>query len=180
MSANEELAATLQQVEEVRQRTRVDVHPIWFPMVLFGVLGILSTPFLFVWDGAGMGLYWLVAGPAGGVATARYYRNRALSLGAGVRGGAYVAIGVAILVGAWVGGAVSESAAVPLLAVSAGYLGFAWLDKSWPVAGVAAVLAVTSAVFAITDPAHGDVLLTVFSGAAFTVTGLLLRRGGRD
>jgi len=179
MSAHEELAATLQQVEEARQRTRAAVHPVWFPMLLFGVIGLLSTPFHFVADGAGVALFWVVAGPLGGAATARHYRNRALSVGAGMRGGTYMAIGAAVFVGAWVGGALSESAAEPLLAVAAGYLGFAWLDKSWPVAAVAAALALGSAAVAVADPAHGDVVLTLGFGAAFTVTGLLLRRGDR-
>ena len=179
MSDMYELAATLREVDEVRLRTRAAVHPVWFPMLLFGVLGLLSTPFLLVGDGLGAGLFWLVAGPVGGAATARHYRNRALSVGAGMRGGAYMAIGAAIFVAAWVGGAVSESAVPPMLVVAAGYLGFARLDKSWPVAGVAAALAVAAAVVAVTEPTGGDVLLTVAFGAAFTVTGLVLRRGDR-
>lgn len=179
MNANEELAATLREIDEVRQRTRAAVHPVWFPMLLFGVLGLLSIPFLFVGDGAGAGLFWLVAGPAGGVATARHYRSRALSVGAGMRGGAYAAVGAAIFVAAWVAGALTHSSAAPMLAVAAGYLAFAWLDRSWPVAGIAGALAVASVAAAITDPAHGDVLRAAVFGTAFTVTGLLLRRGDR-
>ena len=174
-----ELATTLRQVEEVRQRTRAAVHPAWFPMLLFGALGLASIPFSFVGDGLGTAAFWLVAGPAGGMATSRHYRNQAMSVGAGVRGGAYVGIGAAIFLGAWVGGALTQSATVPMLAIAAGYLGFAYLEKSWPVAVVAAALAVAAVVVALVDPARGDLVLALVFGLAFTGTGLLLRRRDR-
>lgn len=169
-------AAVLRQLDEVRQRTRAAVHPAWFPMLLFGCLGLAAIPFGFIGDGAGTGLFWLVAGPSGGYATSRYYRNRAVSLGAGVRGRAYTALGVAIFVGAWVSGFVTGSAAGPMLAVAIGYLGFARLERSLPVAVVAVILGVAAVAVAVIDPAHGDVVLALVFGLAFTATGLLLRR----
>jgi len=173
---NDDPAATLRQLEEARRRTRAAVHPAWFPMLVFGALGLASIPFGFIGDGAGSGLFWLVASPAGGYATSRYYRDRASSIGAGVRGRAYVALGVAIFVTAWVAGAVTESAAGPMLAVAVGYLGFARLERSRPVAAVSVVLGVSAVLVAVTDPAHGDVVLALVFGLAFTGTGLLLRR----
>jgi len=178
-STPDELAATLRQVEDVRQRTRAAVHPVWFPMLLFGLLGLASIPFGFVGDGAGSGLFWLVAAPAGSVATSRYYRNRAGSVGVGVRGQPYWILGAAIFVAAWVGGAATGSAAAPMLAVAVGYVGLARLERSWPVAGVAVVLGLAAVVVAAAGPAHGDVVLTLFFGVAFTATGFLLRRNGR-
>ena len=174
-----ELAITLRQVEEVRHRTRAAVHSVWFPMLLFGLLGLASIPFAFAGDGAGTALFWLVAGPAGGVVTSRHYRNRALSVGAGMRGAAYVGIGAAIFLGAWTGGAVTHSATVPMLAIAAGYLGFAYLEKSRPVAVVATGLAGAAVVVAVTDPPRADVILALVFGLAFTGTGLLLRRRDR-
>lgn len=174
-----ELAATLAEVEAVRRRTRVAVHPVWFPMLLFGALGLLSIPFSFLGDGLGAGLFWLVAGPGGGVATSHYYRNRAMTLGVGVRGRAYVALGVALFVAAWVSGVATGSAAGPMLAVAVGYVLFARLEHSWPVAAVAAVLGVTAVVVAATGPAHGDVILTLVFGITFAATGLALRRTQR-
>ena len=169
-------AGTLRQLDEVRQRTRAAVHPAWFPMLLFGLLGLASIPFSRIGDGAGIGLFWLVAGPAGGYATSRYYRNRATSLGAGVRGRAYTALGAAIFVAAWVSGLVTQSAAGPMLAVAIGYCGFAWLDRSPPVAAVAVALGAAAVAVAVTDPEHGDIMLALVFGVAFTATGLLLRR----
>ncbi len=173
---NDDPALTLRQLDEVRQRTKAAVHPAWFPMLLFGSLGLASIPFGFIGDGAGSGLFWLVAGPVGGYATSRYYRNRAFSLGAGVRGRAYTLLGIAIFVTAWVSGLVTGSAAGPMLAVAIGYLAFARLERSRPVAAVAVVLGVASVIVAVTDPAHGDIVLDLVFGLAFTTTGLLLRR----
>lgn len=174
-----ELAITLKQVEDVRQRTRAAVHPVWFPMLLFGLLGLASIPFAFLGEGLGTALFWLVAGPAGGMATSRHYRNRAMSVGAGMRGRAYLAIGAAIFFGAWVGGALTHSATVPMLAIAAGYLGFAYLEKSWPVAWVAAALAGAAVAVAMTDPPRGDIILALMFGLAFTGAGVLLRRRDR-
>ncbi|MDQ6727509.1 MAG: hypothetical protein M3066_15265, partial [Actinomycetota bacterium] len=54
---NDDPAITLRQLDEVRQRTRAAVHPAWFPMLLFGSLGLASIPFGFIGDGAGSGLF---------------------------------------------------------------------------------------------------------------------------
>lgn len=175
-SGNDELATTLDEVEAVRRRTRAAAHPAWFPLLLFGILGLVSVPFTFVADGAGVGLFWFVAGPAGGYATSRHYRNRAQSIGVGVRGRAYIAIGIALFVAAWVGGAVTGSAVVPMIAIAVAYLGFARLDRSWPVAGVALALGAAAVVVAVTDASYGDLVLDLSFGLSFTVTGLLLRR----
>lgn len=175
-SSADELAATLKGVEEVRQRTRAAVHPAWFPMLLFGLLGLAAVPFGLLFDGAGVGLFWFVAGPAGGFATSRYYRNRAVSLGVGVRGGAYIALGLALFVAAWVTGAVTQSAAAPMVAIAVAYLGFARLERSWPVAAASFALGVAAVVVAVTGPTYGDLVLSLAFGLSFTATGLLLRR----
>ncbi len=166
----------------MRQRTRAAVHPAWFPLLLFGALGLLSAPFCAIGHGLGVGLFWLVAGPAGGVATSLYYRRRALSLGAGVNGGPYWAVAVGILVAAWLTGASGSErveTAGPMLAVAVGYLAFAYLERSRPVAVVAGVLAVVAVVVGVTDVAHGCLVLSLTFGLAFSATGLALRRHDR-
>ncbi len=173
---DEELVTTLHKVDEVRQRTRAAVHPVWFPMLVFGLLGLASLPLSRIGEGKATGLFWLVAGPAGGFATARYYGTRAVSLGVGMRGRAHTALGIVIFLSAWITGFLSHTAAGPMLAVSLGYLLFARLERSWPVAGVAAALGLAAVVIAITDPTDGDIILTLLFGLAFTVTGLILRR----
>jgi hypothetical protein len=176
MSTDEDPVTTLAELDRVRQRTRAAVHPAWFPLLTFGLLGLASIPFRFIGDGLGTGLFWLVAGPAGGFACAHYYRDRAVTLGAGVRGRAYTVLGVVLFVAAWVAGFATQSAAGPMIVVALGYLGFAYLDRSWPVAAVATVLGVTAVIVAATDPGYGDIVLALVFGVAFSATGLLLRR----
>lgn len=178
----EDPATTLRELDEVRRRTRAAVHPAWFPLVLFGLLGLVSAPFCAVADGLGVGLFWLVAGPAGGIATSLHYRKRALSLGAGVNGGPYWAVAAGIFVGAWVTGASGSErveTAGPMLAVALGYLAFAYLERSRPVAVVAGGLALTAVAVGLTGVAHGCLVLSLTFGLSFTITGLVLRRHDR-
>ncbi len=63
-----------------------------------------------------------------------------------------------------------------MVAIAVAYLGFARLERSWPVAGVSFVLGLAALVIAATDPSYGDVLLALAFGLSFTATGLLLRR----
>lgn len=70
----------------------------------------------------------------------------------------------------------NEEPAVRMLVVAIGYLGFAWLDRSWPTGVVAALLGVAAAIVAVTQPEHGDIILALAFGLAFTATGLVLRR----
>ncbi|MFN2609102.1 MAG: hypothetical protein ABR511_14615 [Acidimicrobiales bacterium] len=171
--------ATLREVDEVRRRTRAAVHPAWFPLVLFGLLGLAATPFGFLGDGWGLGLFWLVAWPAGAYATRRHYHDRALGLGVCVEGGIYTVLGVAFFVAAWVVGATTRSAVGPMLVVAAAYLAFARLERSWPVAGVSIALGAAVAAVAARHTAHPDAVLTLAFGLAFTTTGLVLRHGDR-
>ena len=68
MTTEDELATTLVELERVRRHTRAAVHPAWFPLVVFGLLGLASVPFSRIGEGAGTALFWMVAGPAGGPA----------------------------------------------------------------------------------------------------------------
>ena len=179
MATKSDLEATLRQVHDVRQRTRAAIHPVWFILLTFGLLGLASIPFAFVGNGLGTGLFWLAAGPAGGVATGRYYRKRAARVGAWVNGRAYIVLGAAAFVAAWVGALATGSAAVPMLVAAVSYLGFARLERSWPVVGVAVVIAAASVVVAATDPPNAAVVLALVFGLTFTATGLVLRSRDR-
>ncbi|MDQ3640272.1 MAG: hypothetical protein M3450_02075 [Actinomycetota bacterium] len=179
-SGPEELASTLRQVEELRRQTRAAVHPAWFPLVLFGAFGLASTPFCAFGEGLGVGLFWLVAGPVGGVLTSRYYRNRALATGAGMRGGPYWAVAAGIFVACFLAGSSGSSrvqSAGPMVAVALGYLAFARLERSWTIATVSGLLAAFALAVGIADIGHSCVLLSLTFGVVFTGTGLVLRRG---
>ena len=178
----DDLAVTLQHVEEVRRRTRAAVHPASFPLLLFGTFGLASTPFCAIGGGLGVGLFWLVAGPVGGMVTARYYRRRALETGAAMRPGPYWAVGAGIFVAAFAAGASGSprmESAGPMLAVALGYMAFARLERSWPVGAVSGVLAIVALGVGIADPGHSCVILSLTFGVAFTATGLILRSAER-
>lgn len=174
---HEDLTATLRHVEDVRRQTRAAVHPAWFPMVLFGVLGVLAAAFCGD-GGVGVGLFWLVAGPIGGVLTSLHYQRRAVTTGAGMRGGPYWAVAAGIFVGAWLAGASDSSrveTAGPMVAVALGYLVFARLERSWPVAVSSGVLAAVAVAVAIADVGHSCLVLSLTFGTLFAATGLFMR-----
>lgn len=181
-SEPEELVSTLKQVEDVRRQTRAAVHPAWFPLVLFGTFSLASAPFCAIGDGHGVGLFWAVAGPVGGILTARHYRNRALATGAGMRGGPYWAVAAGIFVAAFLAGSSSSSrvqSAGPMVAVALGYLAFARLERSRAIAAVSGLLAAVALAVGIADVGHSCVVLSLTFGVVFTGTGLALRRGDR-
>jgi hypothetical protein len=170
--------ATLTQVDEVRRQTKADIHPTWFPLFVFGVLGLAASPAAVVGGGPALGLFWLVAGPVGAYATARYYRDRVRSKGVGMRCQAYrpyVTLGVILFVTAWVAGALTRAAVAPMLAIAAGYLGFARFERSWPCAAVASTLALAAVAVGLTHPSNSDGILTLAFGLSFTITGLVLQ-----
>ena len=55
----------LDEVTEVRSRTRTHLQSFWFPVTLFGVITLLSAPFTLIGDGAGVAWFWCIAGPLG-------------------------------------------------------------------------------------------------------------------
>ena len=169
----------LREVDAVRQRTRAVVHPAWFPMLLFGVFGLASAPFCAIGHGRGQALFWLVAGPVGGILTSRHHQRQAMATGAGMRGGPYWAVAAGIFVAAWLAGSADSSrirSAGPMLAVALGYLVFARLERSWPVAVCSAFLGAVAVAVAVADVRHTCVVLSVTFGSLFVATGLLLRR----
>lgn len=100
MMDEERAATTLEEIDRLRRRARRQSHPFWFPLVLFGVLGVVATPFCGIGAGHGHGAFWMVAGPVGGAITAFYYRRREMTLGAGVNGLPYVLVAMSIMAGA--------------------------------------------------------------------------------
>ncbi len=176
------MAATLKEVDEVRRRTRATVHPAWFPMLLFGLFGLASAPFCAIDDGAGQGWFWAVAGPLGGVLTARHYHRRGMSTGACVRGGPYWAVAAAIIAGAWLAGTSGSprvESAGPMIVVAVGYLIFARLERSVPVAVCAVVLAAAAAAVGLAGIGDRCVILSLTFATVFVATGILLRRNER-
>jgi hypothetical protein len=134
--------------------------------------------------GPALGLFWVVAAPAGSAATAVYYRRRGRRIGVEVPAAPYAIIAAALVSGAFLTGglggalgAATVSALGPPLCISAGYLLFARLGHSWGLAVVATVLgALTVAIGIARVPAdQATWILALVYGAVFVGTGLSFR-----
>ncbi len=174
---NDDVAVTLRHVDEVRRRIRVAAHPAWFPMVVFGLLGLASA-MVCGRGGLHQGHFWAVAGPVGGALTSLHYQRRTMATGAGVRGGPYWAVAGGIFAAAWLAGGSNSrvvETAGPMVAVALGYLLFARLERSWPVAVSSAVLALVALGVGVAGVGNSCVVLSLTFGAVFTATGLAMR-----
>ena len=180
---SEDAASTLAALRSTRARTRADLRSYWFALVVFGALTLLSTPFFDLWDGAGVGLFWLVAAPLGMAAMARYHRNRDDELGIAPAPRAYVITAgalVAACFGLGFGGGFSDQPDVatfgPPLAIAVAYVVFAWLERSAVLALVACVMGGLTVALAAAEVANAGQILAGAYGASFLILGLLARR----
>ncbi|HXY72705.1 MAG TPA: hypothetical protein VEM41_09185 [Actinomycetota bacterium] len=139
----------LASAQTQRRRARADLRAEWFPLVLFGILTIVSAPLYAQqlafggWAFPWVYLYWLVAGSLGYLAVARYFRRREAELGIGSSFAAYVWVGVGLflytfgllnaLPFAWIGLVPTMwliPGFAPIVAIGAGLLALAWVERS--------------------------------------------------
>jgi hypothetical protein len=175
----------LADVDRVRAKTRADLESLWFPLVLFRLLSAVSAAVALRWGGTALGVYWTVAGPTGGLATAAFYFRREQSRGLrGAPAWPYWATALALFAVATATGS-SPAPLVhnygPYLAVCVAYLVFASLGRSRGLGLVTLALAVITLGLAVLGQAPVVWLLPLLYGAAFVGTGLVLRarRGAR-
>ena len=180
----EAVAGTLDQLDEVKRRTRADLRVFWFPLVLFGGLTLVSAGVIVLFDDRALGVYWPLAGPLGGIATSWYYHRHERSVGVERWAAPHVATAVLIVVGASLAGGVGSATDAPLLAavgpylvVAAGYLVFAWLERSTHVAAVALALGGLAAVLGVAgfEAEAAALTLALLGGALLLGTGLWQR-----
>lgn len=174
----------LHDVERLRQRTRSHLQAIWFPLVVFGGLSMMSAAVAWRFGGPSLGVFWLAAAPAGSVVTAVFYRRREHRIGLEAPPAPYVVAAIGIILGAFLTGglggalgAAAVSAIGPPLCVSAGYLVFARLARSRGLAVVAGVLAVLTLTLAAAHvkPDRAAWVLALTYGTVFGLTGLVYR-----
>jgi hypothetical protein len=173
-----EAEVLLRATELARRRTHSQLHQSWLPLVLFGGLTLASAGVAAVAPGWTVGLFWLVGGPAGTLATGLWYWRRHHVAGVSTRPWPSVAAGLGLLVaaqalGGWGRGSPLASAGV-LVVVGAGYAAFAALERSLPLAAFAAAAALGGAALAAAQPAHAYEIATATSGATAVGLGLLL------
>ena len=172
----------LRQVDALQRRTNDLLRAFWFPLVVFGALTLLSAPVQWVSTGVAIGVYWAFAGPLGGLAIAWYYRSRELRLGLTQSATPYVLTAIGILVGTFVLPALTSGdlqEVVSVFAVAAGYLVFAWLDRSPLLAALAVGMAGVAVVVLASGVDHPGAITAAVSGAATLTTGLVVGRRER-
>lgn len=163
------------EVEEQRSRARKALGGYWFPLVLFGGIALVAALSLELGARERVLALWVLAAPAGIIATSIYYGRRAHRIGLSAPPGPFIVTGLAIAVGAsllgWVGRGTPIGYAGPMLVIGAGYLVFAWLQRS-RLAGVFAVALVVAAVsLYLFHPAHGLSLSLAFLGLGSLLVG---------
>ena len=166
----------LDSVDSARRRTRSVLSTNWFPMMLFGLLALVSVPVYQIWSWQAMAALWMVGAPVAGIATGRWYRSRANSIGISVNPVPYVITALAIFVGCIAFGIAGHGDALsyagPIMVIGLGYVAFAVVDKSLldAVFG-AATAAVGIAVLAL-RPSHAYAVTMLFFGIGAVLLGL--------
>lgn len=177
--------ALLDEVARVRHATRTTLSGLWFPLVLFGGLSCVSAAVSWRFGGASLGVYWAVAAPLGAALTGLFYHRQERRVGLEMPPGGWIAGVVVILVGAFATGALGGalgaevvSAAGPPLFVSLGYLIFARISRSAPLAIIAAGLAALTLAVTVSGVSADTVasVLAAAYGVVFLTTGVLLQR----
>jgi len=171
--------------EYARKRARDDMSRPWLALVLLASLSVAS---LSLTEAAAslIGLFWAFAGPlgAGAIAIYAYRRNRSSGIESSPLG--YVAITAGLLILAYTAGRLGFAFQVPAvarfgpaIAVAAGFLALAWIERSWMVAAIsAALLAVTVAIIGFDlSPQQSKALLFGLYGFTLLAVGFSLRVG---
>ena len=179
--ADASAARTLGEVEQLRERTRNAVEWGWIPFLIFGAVVLLSAAFTRVDDGQSLGVYWLIAGPAGVALT--LYAVRAFEVRTGVldrNEHVYAFVIAAMTAGAiavgWSADGIGSDVG-PLFPIGLGLLVIAAIDRSALVALTGLSMIAVAAALLIAEPAHADTWAALGQGAILVGAGLAVRRG---
>ena len=164
-------------VEEQRHRARKALGVYWFPLVVFGGFALIAALTLQLGAPPAILAMWIVAGPAGIVATAVYYGRRSHRIGLSAPPLPFIVTGVLIGVGAsllgWLGRDTPVGYAGPMLVIGAGYLVFAWLQRSQLAGAFALLLLVAAVGFYLIQPPHALSLSLGLFGLGSVLVGVL-------
>jgi hypothetical protein len=162
-------------VEKQRGRARKALGVYWFPLMVFGSIALLGALVTATAAPRVILALWIFAWPAGLVATAIYYGRRAYRIGLSAPPLPFIVTGLCLGLGAgllgWLGRDNTLGSAGPLLVIGAGYLVFAWLQRSLLEAALALTLVVAAIFFFVFQPPHAGSLSLAFFGLASLLVG---------
>ncbi len=169
---------TLQKIDGLRASTRERLHSSWFPNILWGTLVLIGGPIADL-TGAWVALYWAVIAPLGGIATGLYYHRREERLGLRDNPWPWLAVAVALVVGAFIAGAFlpgDPQGTGPMLVAAAGVTSFGMLShhRATIILGIVSI-GVCMAV-ALLDPPIPNVLMALVLGGGGVLIGLRERQ----
>jgi hypothetical protein len=168
--------ALLAAAEGARGRTRSVLSTNWVPMILFGVLALVSIPVAEFWPGTAVAALWLGGAPLATLATALWYRSRAIEIGVSVNPWPYIVTAVAIVVGSMATGMAGRGGPVsyagPLLVIGLGYFVFGRLDRNLVGAGFGAAMATVAIIVFAFQPHHAYTLTMLAFGTGSVLLGL--------
>jgi hypothetical protein len=169
----------LTEVGDLRQRTRRPTG-LWPPLVIFGVVAAAGAP-LAILGSVAANLWWLVAAPVAFALIGRLSSRLARQHGIEVRSRRLMILGIASFAAGWLA-CLWLAAALRLpaglgwtVAVAVGYLVWARLARSVPVAVVAVSLAVVGIALVASPVPAWTVQFGV--GVTMVIGGLVLRSG---
>ena len=174
----DEAVETLVELELVRTRVRADLAglaSVWFPLVIFGALTLVSAPVAAL-GGAALGLYWLVASPLGLVLVwCRHYAGRSRRLGVARPGGhAIFAVGAGLAVCTFVAGALFAPTG-PAYTLAAGYVVMGGFARSRVMVALGVGTGVVTLALDVGGAGRLGVLLPALIGAALLAAGMASR-----
>jgi hypothetical protein len=170
-----EATQLIRDVEKQRGRARKTLGVFWFPLVVFGGIALFGALVTAIAAPLVIFALWILAWPAGMVATALYYGRRVHRIGLSAPPLPFIIIGLCLGVSAfllgWLGRDTRLGYAGPLFVIGAGYLAFAWLQRSMLQGGLAVALVVAAVFFSIVQPPHAGSLSLAFFGLASLLVG---------
>lgn len=163
------------EVERQRIRARKALSVYWFPLVVFGGIALFGALVTATAAPQAILALWIAAWPSGMVATALYYGRRAHRIGLSAPPLPFIFTGLCLGLGAgllgWIGRDSTLGSAGPLLVIGAGYLMFAWLQRSLLEGALALTLVGAAIFFFVFQPPHAGSLSLAFFGLASLVVG---------
>ena len=171
-------------VEKQRGRARKALGVYWFPLLVFGGIALFGALVTATAAAPAIFALWILAWPAGMVATAVYYGRRAHRIGLSALPLPFIVTGLCLGLGAglmgWLGRGATLGYAGPLFVIGAGYLVFAWLQRSLLEGALALGLLVAAIGFYVFQPPHAVSLsLALFGLASLLVGGWNLRESAK-
>jgi hypothetical protein len=163
-------------VEKQRGRARKALGVFWFPLVVFGGIALFGALVTATAAPPAIFAVWIVAWPVGMVATAIYYSQRAHRIGLSAPPLPFIVTGLCLGLGAGLLGFLGHETrlgyAGPLFVIGAGYLAFAWLQRSLLEGALALALVLAAVFFSVVQPPHAASLSLAFFGLASLLVGV--------